>query len=114
MRLLERKGHRVTVVDTGIRALETLEKASFDLILMDIQMPEMDGFETTREIRRREKKGGGHLPIIALTANAMKGDREKSLAAGMDDHIVKPIQPDRLFEKIGRYAGLVSGNRSRL
>jgi len=94
-RLLEKRGHFVTVAATGCEALAALEKSSFDLVLMDMQMPEMDGFEATAAIRKKEKPGT-HLPIVALTAHAMKGDREKCIAAGMDGYLAKPIRPEEL------------------
>ena len=98
--ILERQGHRVTSVQNGREALAALERHSFDLILMDIQMPEMDGLEATLLIREREKGTGRHIPILAMTAHAMKGDREKCLAAGMDDYVTKPIRPAELFAAI--------------
>ena len=101
-RLLESAGYEVLLAEDGYQAIETLEQESVDLVLMDVQMPEMDGLETTREIRRREAARGGHLPIIALTALAMKGDREKHLAAGMDDYVAKPIDRDQLEKAIHR------------
>jgi CheY-like chemotaxis protein len=97
-RLLERWGHRVVVAENGRDALAALDCESFDLVLMDVQMPEMDGFEATRAIRQRESEnGGGHLPIVALTAHAMKGDRTRCLDAGMDDYLSKPICPKDMF-----------------
>jgi signal transduction histidine kinase/ligand-binding sensor domain-containing protein/CheY-like chemotaxis protein len=98
--ILERQGHRVTSVQNGREALAAHERHSFDLILMDIQMPEMDGLEATLLIREREKGTGHHIPILAMTAHAMKGDREKCLAAGMDDYVTKPIRPAELFAAI--------------
>jgi CheY-like chemotaxis protein len=80
--------------------LEALDKERVDLVLMDVQMPEMDGFEATELIRDREKGNGGHIPIVAMTAHAMKGDREKCLAAGMDDYMSKPIRAEDLFSVI--------------
>ena len=91
-RLLEKHGHTVVLVENGREALAALERENVDLVLMDIQMPEMDGLEATAAIREREKMAGGHMPIIALTAHAMKGDREKCLAAGADDYLTKPIR----------------------
>ncbi len=102
VRLLEKNGHSVAVAKNGREALATLEGSPFDLILMDVQMPEMDGFETTRAIREREKTTGKRLGIIALTAHAMKGDRERCLAAGMDRYISKPVQPGELLTAIGK------------
>ena len=102
-RLLEKEGHSATVVSNGREALAALEKKSFDLVLMDVQMPEMDGFEATAEIRLREKITGQHLPIIAMTAYAMRGDRERCLAAGMDSYISKPIRAEELFREIYAY-----------
>lgn len=90
--VLERERWQVTVAENGIQALEALKNNSYDLILMDIQMPEMDGYEATRAIRRHEKTTGGHTPIIAMTARAVQDDREKCLDAGMDGYIAKPIR----------------------
>jgi CheY-like chemotaxis protein len=100
VRLLEKRGHSVVVAEDGLRAIEEFRKGSFDLALMDIQMPRMGGLEATSAIREIEKQTGGYLPIIALTAHAMKGDRELCLQAGMDDYVSKPIQPQDLFRKI--------------
>ncbi len=100
VRLLENRGHTVTVASNGHEALAALEREQFHVVLMDIQMPEMDGFEATLAIRRQERDTGKHLPIIAMTANAMKGDQEKCLAAGMDAYISKPINPKHLFEVV--------------
>ncbi len=102
IRLLEKHGHTVVVVENGRQALEVLERETVDLVLMDVQMPEMDGLEATAAIREKEKKTGNHLPIIALTAHAMKGDREKCLAAGTDDYLTKPIRTADLFAAIDR------------
>jgi CheY-like chemotaxis protein len=99
-RLLEVRGHRVTVANNGREALALLGRDKFDLALMDVQMPEMDGFEATAAIRLREKTTGGHIPIIAMTANAMKGDRERCLAAGMDGYLAKPIRSKDLYETV--------------
>jgi two-component system sensor histidine kinase/response regulator len=102
-RLLEKRGHRVTVTANGREAVEALANHDFDLVLMDIQMPEMDGFEATAAIREKEMHDGTHIPIIALTANAMKGDRERCLAAGMDGYLSKPIVSRDLDELLGTY-----------
>lgn len=91
-RLLERQGHTVTVVGDGRNALEILERERFDVVLMDVQMPDVDGLEAVGEIRRREALTGMHIPVIALTAHAMKGDSERCRAAGMDAYLSKPIQ----------------------
>jgi CheY-like chemotaxis protein len=104
-RLLEKRGHRVAVVSNGREALEALAKQSFDLVLMDVQMPEMDGFGATAAIRSRENGTGVHIPIIAMTAHAMTGDRERCLAAGMDAYVSKPIQAKELFEAIEELVG---------
>ncbi|MFC1829499.1 response regulator, partial [Thermodesulfobacteriota bacterium] len=88
------------IVENGRNALEALAQDSFDLVLMDVQMPEMDGFEATEAIRDSEKQTGQHIPIIAMTAHAMKGDRERCIESGMDDYISKPISTDALFETI--------------
>jgi CheY-like chemotaxis protein/HPt (histidine-containing phosphotransfer) domain-containing protein len=98
--LLERYGHIVVAATNGRDALRALESNSFDLILMDVQMPEINGLETTGLIRTQEKETGRHIPIIAMTAHAMKGDRERCLAAGMDAYISKPIQTNELFQTI--------------
>lgn len=95
-RLLEKRGHTVAVSANGRKALEALEKESYDLILMDVQMPEMDGLEATQAIRAKEKATGGHIPIVAMTAHAMKGDEERCLAAGMDSYLTKPIRTQEL------------------
>jgi len=102
-RLLEKKGHSVLVVANGLEALEAVEKERFDLVFMDVQMPVMDGFEATTAIRKREGAGGIRLPIVALTAHAMKGDREKCLAGGMDGYLSKPIRPQELDEVLQDY-----------
>ena len=102
-RLLEKRGHRVVVAANGLEALEALEKGNFDLVLMDVQMPKMDGLEATVAIREKEKGNPFHQPIIALTAHAMKGDREICLAAGMDGYLTKPIRPDALDDILKTY-----------
>jgi two-component system, sensor histidine kinase and response regulator len=95
--LLEQRGHSVVVANNGREALELLERETFDLVLMDLQMPTMDGLQATAAIRAYEQVNGGHLPIIAVTAHAMKGDRERCLEAGMDGYISKPIRSEELF-----------------
>jgi len=103
VRLLEKRGHRVVVAGTGLEALKALEKESFDLVLMDVQMPDMDGLEATAAIREKEKDTAAHQAIVALTAHAMKGDREKCLAAGMDGYLTKPIRPQELDQLLEIY-----------
>ena len=100
--LLHRRGHTVTVVDNGRAALETAAQNTFDLVLMDVQMPEMGGLDATRALREREIGTGRHLPVIAMTAHAMKGDEERCLEAGMDDYIAKPVQAQMLYAVIDR------------
>ncbi len=109
VRLLEKRGHRVEVASNGREALLALDKKSYDLILMDLQMPEMGGLEATAHIREKEKKCGGHIPIVAMTAHAMKGDRERCLEAGMDGYVSKPVRKNDLFEAI---EAAVSGEMS--
>ena len=99
-RLMQKQGHKVVTVGNGRAALERLEKETFDLVLMDIQMPEIDGFEATARIRKKEATTGTHLPIVAMTAHAMEGDRELCLAAGMDAYVAKPIQAKDLMDAI--------------
>jgi len=100
VRLLEKRGHSVVLAHNGREALEALEKRTFDIVLMDGQMPEMDGFEATKRIRENEKASGSHQPIIALTALAMQGDEERCLAGGMDGYVTKPIKLEELFSVI--------------
>jgi signal transduction histidine kinase/CheY-like chemotaxis protein/ligand-binding sensor domain-containing protein len=99
-RLLEKHGYSVVVANNGREALEELEKEKFDLVLMDVSMPEIDGLEAVATIRAKEGVARAHIPVIAMTAHAMKGDRERCLAAGMDAYISKPIQPKELFQVI--------------
>jgi CheY-like chemotaxis protein len=106
LRLLELRGHRVTVVNNGREAVAALEKGHFDRLLMDVQMPEMDGFEATAAIRQQEQSTGSHIPIIAMTAHALKGDRERCLAAGMDGYISKPIQSATLYHVVEEVAAM--------
>jgi signal transduction histidine kinase/DNA-binding NarL/FixJ family response regulator len=103
-RLLQRRGHCVTVVENGHEAIRMLAEEVFDLVLMDVEMPEMDGVQATRAIREREKTTNRHIPIVAMTAHAIKGDRERFLAAGMDDYVSKPCPAEQLFELVERYA----------
>jgi CheY-like chemotaxis protein len=100
--LLQKHGHRLTVVDNGRKAVAAAESGDYDLILMDVQMPEMDGLEATRRIRENEAKTELSTPIVAMTAHALKGDREQCLAAGMDDYVSKPIRAREFFETIAR------------
>jgi two-component system sensor kinase len=103
-RLLEARGHQVVVANNGIEAISLLEHGTFDLILMDVQMPEMDGFEATAAIRLHEEKTGAHIPIIAMTAHALKGDRQRCLDAGMDGYLAKPIHANVLYETLDEFA----------
>ncbi|MCU1320851.1 MAG: multi-sensor hybrid histidine kinase [Acidobacteriaceae bacterium] len=108
VRLLEKRGHRVTVAGNGRQALSALEKKSYDLVLMDVQMPEMDGLEATMLLRQREKISGGHQSVVAMTALVMKGDRERCMEAGMDGYLTKPIRPQELDGVLDIY---VAGER---
>jgi CheY-like chemotaxis protein len=105
VRILEKEGYRVVVANNGVEALTAMKEHDFDLVLMDVQMPEMGGFEATGSIRRREGLGGTHVPIVAMTAHAMTGDRERCLAAGMDDYISKPVRAAKLIELVEKYRG---------
>jgi two-component system sensor histidine kinase/response regulator len=100
LRLLEKRGHRVVLAQNGREALEASKKQRFDIVLMDLQMPEMGGLEATRLLRENERASGTHLPIIALTAHAMQGDKERCLACGMDGYVSKPINLEELFAAI--------------
>lgn len=111
--LLEQRGHKVTVANNGRQAIAALDSESFDVVLMDVQMPAMDGFEATAAIREKEKASGGHIPIIAMTAHAMKGDRERCLRAGMDGYIAKPIRAKDLYETIEMTAARVWGSQTQ-
>lgn len=102
LRILEKHGHRAKAVSDGRAALQEALGGSYDVVLMDIQMPIMDGLESAAALRKEEKKSGSHLPLIAVTAHAMKGDRERCLAAGFDGYVVKPIEVDALFGEIER------------
>ena len=103
IRLLEKRRHRVTVVGNGAQALSALEHGAFDLVLMDVQMPVMDGLEATALLREKEKTAGDHQVVIAMTALVMKGDRERCMAAGMDGYLSKPISPQELDDVLERY-----------
>jgi len=102
VRLLERRGHSAVVANSGAEALDALQAQHFDAVLMDVQMPEMDGLEAAASIRAREQTTGDHIPIIAMTAHVMQGDRERCLEAGMDDYLAKPIQAATLFATLIR------------
>jgi CheY-like chemotaxis protein len=102
-RLLQKRGHAVTVANNGREALGAIEKTAFDLVMMDVQMPGMDGLEATIELRRREQGHGGHMPVVAMTALAMKGDKERCLQVGMDDYLSKPLRPEELDDILDRY-----------
>jgi len=113
-RLLERRGYAITVVGDGRAALAALDRESFDLVLMDIQMPGMDGFEATAVIRQREESAGTHIPIVAMTAHAFKGDQERCLAAGMDAYISKPVRQQELYATIEAILGQTRTAKTRL
>jgi CheY-like chemotaxis protein len=102
-RLLEKRGHQVVLAANGREALEAIEAHTFDLVLMDVQMPEVDGLEATAALRAKEAGQDTHLPVIALTAHAMKGDRERCLAAGMDAYLSKPIRHQELDDLLALY-----------
>ena len=102
-RILEKRGHIVVLAGNGREALEALRNETFDLVLMDVQMPEIDGLEATRAIRETEKVSGMHVPIVALTAHAMKGDQDRCLAAGMDGYLSKPVHASDLLRTIEAY-----------
>jgi CheY-like chemotaxis protein len=101
--VLQKWGHILTIANNGAEAVKLSEQNAFDLILMDVQMPELDGFQATAAIREREQKAGTHTPIVAMTAHAMKGDREKCLAAGMDGYVAKPIRFRELQTAIAQF-----------
>ncbi|MDO8142444.1 MAG: response regulator, partial [Candidatus Brocadiales bacterium] len=103
VRMLKKRGHTVVVAGNGRNALEALEREKFDLVLTDVQMPEMDGLELTGRIRSKERETGSHIPIIAMTAMAVIGDKERCIDAGMDSYVSKPIKSEELFETIKRF-----------
>ncbi len=107
IRLLEKRGHSVTLANDGQAAVELFGKHHFDAILMDLQMPRMDGFAATQAIRQVEQETGQRIPIIAMTANAMKGDREKCLDAGMDDYVAKPVRSEELYAILEKYTPVI-------
>jgi CheY-like chemotaxis protein len=111
--VLEKHGYHVTVAVDGRQALAALDRAHFDVVLMDVQMPEMDGFETTAAIRARERGNGTHLPIIAMTAHAMQGDRERCIDAGMDSYISKPLNVGELIELVEKFADAAQQDANR-
>ena len=113
-RLLEKHGHTVVIAENGRAALDALARESVDAVLMDVQMPVMDGFEAIRTIRASERRSGTHLPIIALTAHAMKGDRERCLEAGADDYLTKPIRTGALLTALDHMASLSSGSLAHI
>ncbi|MEE4358173.1 MAG: response regulator [Desulfococcaceae bacterium] len=111
IRLLGKRGHEVVIAENGIKAVEALKEEVFDLVLMDVQMPEMDGFEATAAIRELEQENGRHIPIIAMTAHSMKGDREQCLEAGMDDYVSKPVSSEALFKAMRKLVPRMSANQ---
>jgi CheY-like chemotaxis protein len=102
-KMIEKMGHQVETVQNGEEALAKMEEDAFDIVLMDVSMPVLDGIEATRKIRQKEKQEGRHTPIIALTAHAMDDDRERFLSAGMDDYLTKPIDKDILTHTIQQF-----------
>jgi len=108
VRILEKQGYSVVVASNGVEALEAMQGHDFDLVLMDLQMPEMGGFEATGKIRQNEHPGGTHIPIIAMTAHAMTGDRERCIAAGMDDYISKPVRAAALIALVEKYCPVMA------
>lgn len=111
--LLKRWGHLVQVAGNGLEAVSILERDRFDLVFMDLQMPGMDGLEATKRIRQMEAKSGAHVPIVAMTAHAMRGDRERCLEAGMDDYLTKPINPELMLGVISKFAPGQANQRNR-
>jgi signal transduction histidine kinase/CheY-like chemotaxis protein len=109
--ILAKGGYKAEITENGLQALAALAAHPFDLVLMDCQMPEMDGFEATRRIRAGELKTGAHLPIIAMTANAMEGDRERCLSVGMDDYITKPVNVENLHTILAQWAARIEKSK---
>ncbi|MGA8067629.1 MAG: DUF4381 family protein [Terriglobales bacterium] len=112
MVLLEKAGHKVSLATNGVEAVRMWREGKFDLILMDIQMPELDGLGATRQIREHERTTGSHVQVVAMTAHAMAGDRENCLQAGMDDYLSKPVQRQQLLGVLARYQANRAANRS--
>ena len=110
MGVLSKRGHRLTVANNGHEAVEAYQRKSFDLILMDVQMPDMDGLEATRQIRLRERETGHHVPIVAMTAQAMKNDRERCLSAGMDEYLAKPVRANDLHQMVDSLCGTTTAS----
>ena len=108
--ICQKNGWDISIAGNGLETLKLYKKESFDVVLMDGRMPEMDGFEATSRIREFEKKSGKRVPIMAITAYALDGDREKFIAAGVDDYITKPIESDEIFT--GKILGLLNKNKS--
>lgn len=106
LELLQMRGHNVRIAENGKEVLSALEREPFDVILMDLQMPVMDGFQTTAAVRERERKTGAHIPIIAITGSAMQGDRQRCLDAGMDGYLCKPIRFRELFETVEQFTAV--------
>jgi CheY-like chemotaxis protein len=111
--LMEKHGHSVVVANNGKEAIAALASHRFDVVLMDVEMPEMDGLEATAVIRVKEKQTGEHIPVIAMTAHAMKGDRERCLEAGMDDYVSKPIRAQQLFDTLESVLGCATTSNLR-
>src|SRR5439155_2212534 len=110
-RVLEKRGHKVSVAVNGQKAIEALQRQphAINVVLMDVQMPELDGLSATVLIRQAERRTGGHVPIVAMTAHAMAGDRERCIAAGMDDYVTKPLMPEELIRTVERAAADTTG-----